>query len=73
MRLNEMVQMVDGYSVKRTRAEVTKEVTKELTEKHEKEKIKMVMNLIKMGLSNSQISEATDFTMTEDNIEKLRE
>ena len=76
-RLNEMFQMVDGYSVKKTRErlriEVTEEVTKELTEKYEKKLIKMVKNLIEMGLSNSQIAKATDFTMSEKDIERLKE
>jgi predicted transposase/invertase (TIGR01784 family) len=36
------------------------------------EKIKMVKNLIRLGLSNAQISEATDFTISEDEIERLR-
>ena len=38
----------------------------------QEEKIKMVRNLIKMGLSDSQISEATDFTMSEKDIKELR-
>ncbi|MCL2099237.1 MAG: Rpn family recombination-promoting nuclease/putative transposase, partial [Oscillospiraceae bacterium] len=67
-RINDMFQMVDGYSVKKTR----ELVTKELTEKHKEEKIKMVRNLIKMGLSDSQISEATDFTLSEKDIKELR-
>jgi len=79
-RINDMFQMVDGYSVKKTRElarieltkEITESVTKEFTEKHEKERIKMVKNLIKMGLSDSQISEATDFTMSEKDIKELR-
>lgn len=35
-------------------------------------KIGMAKNLIKMGLSNSQISEASDFTLSESEIESLR-
>jgi len=36
------------------------------------EKVNMVKNLIRIGLTNSQISEATDFTMSEEYIETLR-
>ena len=46
---------------------------KKAEKKAHKEKINMVKNLIKMGLSNSQISEATDFTMSEAYIGTLRD
>ena len=59
-----MFQMVDGYSVRRIRERLREEARIEEREKALKEKIKIVKNLIKLGLSNSQISEATDFTMS---------
>ena len=37
-----------------------------------KGKKKVAINLIKMGLSNDQISEATDYLLSEEDIEKLR-
>ena len=49
------------------------EAYEESEKKHYEEKINMVKNLIKMGLSNSQISEATDFTMSESYIGTLRD
>jgi predicted transposase/invertase (TIGR01784 family) len=45
---------------------------KEAEKKAHEEKLEIIKNLIKMGLSNNQISEATNFTISEDEVEDLR-
>jgi predicted transposase/invertase (TIGR01784 family) len=45
----------------------------EVQEESKKVRLAMIKNLIKMGLSNRQISEATDFTMSESEVEELKE
>ena len=51
-------------------AEIDQEA--EIDYARKEERIKMAENLIRMGLSNSQISEAADFTLSEKDIEVLR-
>jgi predicted transposase YdaD len=60
------------YGIDRWFEEARLNGKKEGKEEAYAEKIKMVKNLIRLGLSNTQISEATDFTMSEDKIEELR-
>ena len=59
--------LVDAKNYERN---LIKKGKKEAEEKARKEKLEIVVNLIKMGLTNSQISEATGFDISK--IDDLR-
>ena len=73
-KVNEMFQILDGYSVTETRRIARKEGEKIGEKKAEKKayanKIKSAKYFISIGLSNSQISKGTG--LTKDEIEELR-
>jgi len=52
-------------------AEIDQEA--EIDYRLKKQQKKVAINLIRIGLSNSEISEATDFIISEEEIEQLRE
>jgi predicted transposase/invertase (TIGR01784 family) len=52
--------------------EAEKKGEEKANKKARKEKLEIIKNLIKIGLSNRQISEATNFAISEDEVEDLR-
>jgi len=73
-KVNEMFQILDGYSVTETRKIAKKEAEKEAEKKFVKKayanKVKSAKYFISIGLSNSQIAKGTG--LTKDEVEDLR-